>query len=121
MAKYLNIFKALSDKTRLRIVHLLSGAKKELCVCEIMNSLSVAQYNVSRHIKELKIVGLLKERKKVRFVFYSLNKINDKFYKLILKIVDSISEEFFMQDNKRLNKIISFRKNGKPNIKGIKL
>jgi len=62
-----------------------------------------------------------KERKKGRFVFYSLNKINDKFYKLILKIVDSISEEFFMQDNKRLNKIISFRKNGKPNIKGIKL
>jgi ArsR family transcriptional regulator len=117
MNKYLNVFKALSDETRLRIVHLLLKAKKELCVCEIVDSLSIPQYNVSKHIKELKIAGLLKERKEAQFVFYSLNNVNDKFYKSILKIVNLIPDEYFKQDDIRLNKTLSFRKYGKPNIK----
>ena len=46
------IFKALSDRTRLRMVSLVM--KHELCVCEIMEVLNLSQSNASRHLTILK-------------------------------------------------------------------
>lgn len=39
MKEYAEIFRALGDKTRLRILYLLLTAEKELCVCELTDSL----------------------------------------------------------------------------------
>ncbi len=63
MDKYIRYFRALADRTRLRIIYLLVRADKELCICEIEKCLNIAQYNVSRHARELKIAGLIKEKK----------------------------------------------------------
>jgi len=111
MDKYISVFKALSDKTRIRILHLLLKAKCELCICEIMGALKIAQYNVSKHIKELKIAGLVKERKEKRFTFCSINKQNEKFYNIILKSIDSIDEKYFLNDNRSLKLKSSIKAN----------
>ncbi|MFQ6109382.1 MAG: ArsR/SmtB family transcription factor, partial [Candidatus Aminicenantales bacterium] len=44
MDEFSLIFKALADSTRLRIINLLVQFGKELCVCEIVDSLDEPQY-----------------------------------------------------------------------------
>lgn len=109
----IDIFKALSDKTRLRAMWVLRRAHTELCVCEIIDALEENQYNVSRHLRILKNAGLVQEHKQGRFVFYSLSKAGDKAHKIILELVSSIDKETLPQDAKRLSKRLSLRKNGK--------
>jgi ArsR family transcriptional regulator len=109
MEEYVTIFKSLSDKTRLRILRLLLEAKKSLCVCEIMDSLQVEQYNVSSHIKELRMSGLVTQQKDGRFVFYSLNKQKSEFIKNLFKTISSIPQELFKSDLTRLKKRLSLR------------
>ena len=105
-----NIFKALSDKTRLRIVLILNKAKTELCVCEIMDSLNETQYNVSRKMKILKEANIVQERRDGKWVFYSTNP-GDPFVKQILEAVGS--EGLQLQDVNRLKERLSLRKDGK--------
>lgn len=110
---YATIFKCLSDKTRLRIMNLLIKAGKGLCVCEIMDSLSESQYNISRHLKELKIAGLIKERKYGRWVSYSLTEAKGGFQRLLRRSLRNIPEEVFLMDNLRLKERLSLREGGK--------
>jgi len=110
---YITVFKALSDKTRVRMLHLMLQAKKELCICEIMDALSLAQYNVSKHIRELKLSGLTSERKEGRFVFYSLVRQKTIFHRTIIEAVRALPADNFAQDNKRLRRRLSLRKNGR--------
>ena len=67
-----NVLKALSDETRLRILNVLY--EKELCVCDIKESLDVLQTKTSRHLSYLKKAGLISGRKKAQWVYYSLVK-----------------------------------------------
>lgn len=113
MDEYIAAFKSLSDKTRLRIIRLLLKTKRELCICEIMDSLKLAQYNVSKHMRELKIAGLVKERKEGRFIFYSLSKPDTKFYMNLLNALNSIPENYFTDDINRMRNRLALRKNGK--------
>ena len=64
------VFKALGDKTRLRILHLLKA--RELCVCEIMAALHLTQPTASHHLNILENARVIKERKDGRWVFYSM-------------------------------------------------
>jgi DNA-binding transcriptional ArsR family regulator len=63
-------FKALADTTRLRILGLL--AVREMCVCEIMVALDLTQPTASHHLRILENVGLVKDRKEGKWVFYAL-------------------------------------------------
>ncbi len=51
------LFRALADRTRLRIVNLL--AHGSLCVCDIQRILEQPQSSVSRHLALLKSAGLI--------------------------------------------------------------
>jgi ArsR family transcriptional regulator len=113
MEKYVDLYKALSDKMRLRIMWILCRANQELCVCEIMDSLNESQYNVSRHLKILKNSELVQERKKGRWVFYSLSKPTNKVKELLLKTIQAIPDEVLAKDAQRLEKRLSLRENGK--------
>jgi ArsR family transcriptional regulator len=64
------VFHALSDETRLRVLELLR--RGERCVCELTDTLDVAQSRLSFHLKTLKDAGLLRDRKDGRWVYYSL-------------------------------------------------
>ena len=64
------LFRALSDKTRLRILHLLLGG--ELCVCDIVAVLRCPQPTASRHLAYLRKVCLVTVRKEGIWCYYQL-------------------------------------------------
>lgn len=65
------IFKAMSDPCRLKILSLLREG--ELCVCEIMIAVDRPQSSTSHHLSILKEAGLIKERKDGRWSRYRLS------------------------------------------------
>jgi len=111
--EYTKIFKALSDKTRLRVLYVLLKLKRELCICELMDSLGIRTYHASRCMRELKIAGLVTERKEGRFVFYKTSDNADYFQGMIYKLISSLPEKEFKDDILRMKKRIALRKNGK--------
>ncbi len=66
------IFQALADPTRIRIVHLLAETGEEACLCELVDSLLEPQYKLSRHVKTLRQAGLLSAEKDGRWVYHRL-------------------------------------------------
>jgi ArsR family transcriptional regulator len=66
-----NIFKALSEDSRLRILSLVID--REMCVCEIENSLDMTQTNASRHLSALKQSGILECNKKAQWAYYRIS------------------------------------------------
>lgn len=68
------IFKALAEESRLRILALL--IQDEMCVCEIEECLKMTQSNASRHLTALKNSGILESYKQAQWAYY---KISDKF------------------------------------------
>ncbi|ROR32007.1 metalloregulator ArsR/SmtB family transcription factor [Inmirania thermothiophila] len=65
------LFRALADGTRLRLV-LLLAAEGELCVCELTHALDLAQPRISRHLALLRDLGILEARREGQWVFYSV-------------------------------------------------
>lgn len=68
--KSVDILKALSDSTRLKIIYLLKDG--ELCGCEILNASDKSQSTVSHHLNLLKRAGILNARKEGTWIHYSL-------------------------------------------------
>ncbi|WP_394389605.1 metalloregulator ArsR/SmtB family transcription factor [Shewanella woodyi] len=80
----LDLFKALSDETRLRSL-LLIKAEQELCVCELMQALEESQPKVSRHLAQLRKAGLLLDKRQGQWVFY---RINPSLSTWVLKVIE---------------------------------
>ena len=72
MQEYTNTSKALSDRSRLRILKLLE--EHELCVCQLREVLSLKQSTVSKHLSILKRERLVESRREGTWAFYSLPK-----------------------------------------------
>lgn len=70
MKRTAQLFKALSDETRLRILALLSEG--ELCVCDLMAVLDLPQSTVSRHLAYLRHTGLVEDRRQGVWMYYRL-------------------------------------------------
>ena len=68
------LFQALAEPTRIRIVRLLATTKEEACLCELVDSLLEPQYKLSRHLKILKQSGFLTTQKDGRWVYHRLVK-----------------------------------------------
>ena len=66
------LFRALGDPVRLKIVCMLAEAG-ELCVCNIVDELEMHQPAVSHHLARLRYAGLLRARKQGQWVHYSLS------------------------------------------------
>ena len=67
MTELLDIFRALADPTRMRIMHLLGAM--ELSVGEVAQAVAQSQPRVSRHVKILAEAGLVDRRKEGNWVF----------------------------------------------------
>src|SRR5689334_17080920 len=67
-----NLFKALADKTRLRILALLGN--NEVCVCHIHDSLGLPQPTVSRHLAYLRKSGLVATRRDGVWMHYQMSR-----------------------------------------------
>jgi ArsR family transcriptional regulator len=80
------LFRALADRTRLRIVGLLVGGE-EVCVCDIHETLGIAQAKASRHLAYLRRSGLVVARKDGLWVHYRLATASDRVAAMILEAV----------------------------------
>src|SRR6188472_2239381 len=86
-----NLFKALADKTRLRILALLG--KNEVCVCHIHDSLGLPQPTVSRHLAYLRKSGLVAARRDGVWMHYQLSRsLSPVIHSVVLAAVDALQQ-----------------------------
>jgi ArsR family transcriptional regulator len=67
------LFKALADPARVRIVNLLATSGDEVCACEFMPALGLAQATVSHHLRKLTGAGLLDREQRGKWAYFSIN------------------------------------------------
>lgn len=65
------VFKALSDQNRLRIVELLYDG--ELCACKLLEEMNFTQPTLSHHMGILMKAGIVNGRKEGKWVYYTVN------------------------------------------------
>lgn len=99
MEKYLKIFKALGDQSRLRIVIMLSI--RPLCVCEIREIIGSSMSTISNHLKILKEADIIKFQKEDKYVNYELN-IDNEFVVKMLSICKEIDDELLTDDYRKV-------------------
>ena len=87
-----DIFKALSDPTRLRLVKLLTDHQGALCVNALARKLRVTQSAVSQHLRVLRQAGLVRGERHGSFVHYSLDQDGLDRYKA--KLQETLGESF---------------------------
>jgi len=107
MKNSLKIFKALSDKTRLRIFNLLLLTDIELNGKTIASALCIPQYAVSRHILILINSDLLKKRREAQNIFFSISSFTEEKREDFLKFFDSLFQDSakFREDLQRLKEV----------------
>lgn len=66
------LFKALGDPHRVRIVNVLATAGEPVCVCDLTPALGLAQGTVSFHLKRLLDAGLIRRERRGTWSYYSL-------------------------------------------------
>ncbi|NQT82929.1 winged helix-turn-helix transcriptional regulator [bacterium] len=64
-------FRALSDPTRVKMIHALST--EELCVCDLARLLGVTESAVSHQLRLLRSQRLVKHRRKGKMIYYTLD------------------------------------------------
>jgi len=101
------VFKALSDPTRLRLIQLLGkqpagkrsvqgcNGRGFLCVNALAHKLGVTQSAVSQHLRVLRQVGLVRGARQGRFVHYSLDEDGLAAYRTVL--LKTLGEEFAVE------------------------
>jgi ArsR family transcriptional regulator len=76
------MFRAFSDRTRLRLLNMLRTG--ETCVCDLVEVLDVPQPKVSRHLAYLRRAGLVTARKDGFWMHYQLADARTEFHKSLL-------------------------------------
>ncbi|MGB9840946.1 ArsR/SmtB family transcription factor [Thermovenabulum sp.] len=97
-----DILKALSDETRLRMLNLL--IEEELCVCEMEEILNINQSNASRHLEKLSNADLVVYEKRGKYIYYNINKETFERYPFLYSIIkDGLKDiQKFNEDKRRL-------------------
>jgi len=105
----LQILKALSDETRLRMLNVLQQG--ELCVCELETILEINQSNASRHLNRLTQAKIVEFDKQAQYVYYKINENTLKEYPFIEEIIGhkDIQKGRYTMDRERLHQ---YRKSG---------
>jgi ArsR family transcriptional regulator len=90
--------KLLGDKTRLTIVALIKN--QDCCVCELVELLKMSQPAVSQHLRKLRDVGIIQERRQGQWTFYSLNERHELYpmVQSILEYVPNYSEKLIQME-----------------------
>ena len=68
------LFKALADPARVRIVNVLATSDEAVCVCNLVEPLGLAQPTVSHHMRKLLDAGLVEREQRGKWAFFSLKR-----------------------------------------------
>ena len=69
--RLIQLFKALSDSSRVKILFLISTSAA--CVCNIAEELNMTESAVSHHLKILRMNGLVQRKRSGKMILYTLN------------------------------------------------
>jgi len=111
------IFQALADETRLRVIRLMVVTDEESCLCELVDSLLEPSYKLSRHLKILRQAGLLSSQKEGRWVYHRLvtePPYLESLYTTVRALPDS--GEIYGADLKRFRARLCLREGGRCRI-----
>ncbi|MEZ0482296.1 ArsR/SmtB family transcription factor [Planococcus sp. SSTMD024] len=92
------VLKLLGDKTRLSMVKLLE--KNDCCVCEFVEIFDISQSAISQHLRKLRDLGLVKEKRKGQWIFYSLNQ-DSELYSMLMQVLS-----FIPSQDERIEKLV---------------
>jgi ArsR family transcriptional regulator len=67
-----DLFKALGDPARVRIVNLIATNGGPVCVCDLIEPLGLSQPTVSHHLKKLTSAGVLEREQRGKWAYFSL-------------------------------------------------
>lgn len=96
------IFKALSDEARIRIIHLLYR-NKELTISDLEHILDFTQTKTSRHVTYLKNSNIVNARKVDQWVFYS---VREEVEDIISQIFAFLNKDTVLQKDQELYEIL---------------
>jgi ArsR family transcriptional regulator len=113
MGYHSEIFKVLSDVTRLRIFNLFLVSRLSLCVCEIVDALGIPQYTVSKHLALLRYNGLVDVEKEGLWGYYRLKYDESKNNELLVFLKKYLTDEIFDKDRRKLRNRLALRDQGK--------
>ena len=68
------LFKALGDPARVRLVNLLATADGPVCMCDLIGPVGLAQPTVSHHMKKLLDAGLVEREQRGKWAYFSLSR-----------------------------------------------
>jgi ArsR family transcriptional regulator len=91
MSDSVQLFKALADETRLRILNLL--CRRELCVCQIVDVLGIGQSKVSRHLAHLRHANLVTDRREGLWMYYSLSDSRGELQRQVVEWLKRAEDE----------------------------
>lgn len=92
------LFRALADRTRLRLINLMAG--QELCVCYLVEVIDAPQPKISRHLAYLRQAGIVAARREGKWMHYRLITPEDRHAAAILKTaIDSLKEDKEMRSD----------------------
>ena|SRR5450759_3931181 len=96
------LFKALADRTRLRLISLIGDS--EVCVCFFVAILKISQPKISRHLAYLRRAGIVRARREGKWMHYSLAEPPDEHAARIFREVRSSLAEHpeFQRDREKL-------------------
>ncbi len=105
MEQLLQVYRALSEEMRLRILMLL--LKGELCVCDVMEILGESQPKVSRHLAYMKHSGLLKSKRVGVWMHYSLKEPLDDLVAAHIRFLEQHVSQLplFKQDARKVDDV----------------
>lgn len=99
---YAQVFKAMGDETRLKIIEMLSCG--ELCACDILESFEITQPTLSYHMKILTECGLVKCRKEGSWMRYSNNNELIAKVKIFWDTITTGQEDCICRNGKEVRK-----------------
>jgi ArsR family transcriptional regulator len=102
-----DVFAALADETRRRILGLLASG--EICVCNIHEALKVPQPTASRHLAHLRKAGLVATRRDGLWVHYRLAELDDPAVAGVLRstLAALHTTAATGEDRKKLSRVIN--------------
>ena len=68
------LFRALGDPARVRIVNVIARSREAVCACELYEPLGLSQPTVSHHLKKLTDAGLLDREQRGKWAYFSLKR-----------------------------------------------
>ena len=66
------LFRALADPARVRVLNLLATTEEPVCVCNLIEPLGLSQPTVSHHLKKLVDAGLLDREQRGKWAYFSI-------------------------------------------------